>query len=136
MANILLNKSRIWKSEAIRGRFVITVDEVDPAIPAIDILGASLEMIVKDDKNKPDSEALALLTVGDGLEVVENTSLLYEVIYRIPGSATANLVAPNERETSVPVYYEINLTLENEEDSDVLESGTIRINTDRVKKFS
>ena len=136
MANILLNKSRIWKNESIRGRFVVTVDEVDPAIPAIDILDASLEMILKDDKNKPDSQALAVLTVGDGLTVVENTSLLYEVIYNIPGSATANLVAPSERETSIPVYYEINLTLDGEDDSDVLESGSFTVRLDRVKKFS
>lgn len=135
MANSALNKSKWFLGEPISGHFIITVDEEEPAIPSIDILGSSLEFLLKDDKSKPDSEALAILTIGDGLTVVSNTSVLYNVVYRIPGSVTSGLVAPSARDTVVTLYYEINNTYDDETEANVLESGTIKIETDRVKTF-
>ena len=135
MANSALNKSKHFLGEPISGHFIITVDEDDPAIPSIDILESSLEFIIKDDKSKPDSDALAVLTIGDGLTVVSNTSVLYNVVYRIPGSMTSSLVAPSARETVVTLYYEINITYDDETEANVLEAGTLKIETDRVKTF-
>lgn len=135
MSNAELNKSRHFIGESISGHFIISVDEEDPAIPSIDILEAGLEFIIKDDVFKPDSEALVILTVGDGLEVIENTQVIYNVIYRIPGIVTANFVPKSARETSVILYYEINCTFVGETESNVLETGTIVIQTNRVKTF-
>lgn len=133
--NSNLDKSTWWIGEPISGYFIVSVDEIDPAIPSIDILNAGLEFIVKDNKAKSDDEALAFLTVGNGLEVVSNTDVLYNVIYRIPGSATADLEAPTVRDTSVTLYYELNITYSGETESNVLEVGTIKIRLDRVKSF-
>jgi hypothetical protein len=135
MANSLLNKSTHYIGEVITGQFIITVDTETPAVPAIDVLAASLQMIIKDDVYNSDAEALAVLTVGDGLTVTENTSTLYDVIYKIDGDVTSNLEAPTPRENKVVLYYEINITYSGETYSDVLEIGTINIRTDRVKTF-
>ena len=135
MANSKLDKSTWWAGEPIAGNFIITVDQEDPAIPSIEILGSSLEFIIKDDKLKLDSDALAILTIGNGLEVVENTQFLYNVIYRIPGSMTSNLTPANARDPNITLFYEINLVYNDNDESSVLESGTLRIKTDRVKTF-
>lgn len=133
MANAELNKSTWYVSEPISGHFIISVDEEDPAIPSIDILNSGLEFILKDDKSKADSEALAVLTIGNGLEVIENTSILYNVVYKIPGAATRNVKPVNPRDTSVTLFFELNITYLNETESNVLETGTIKLRVDRVK---
>lgn len=135
MPNAELNKSKHFVGEPITGHFIITVDEEDPAIPSIDILESSLEFLIKDDKSKSDEDSLAILTIGDGLTVVSNTSVLYNVVYRIPGSVTSSLVAPSARETVVTLYFEINIIYDDETEANVLESGTIKIETNRVKTF-
>lgn len=132
MSNDNLDKATFWIGEPIVGYFLVTVDTVDPAVPSIDILNAGLEFIVK---NKADTLPLITLTIGNGLTIVENTSILYNVVYRIPGSITSNLVAPSARENTVTLFYELNITYGGETESNVLESGTIKIRTDRVKTF-
>lgn len=131
----LLNKATYYKGEAIRGHFEITVDQADPAIPAINLLNAGLEMILKLNKTDSDASALAILTVDNGLEVVENTEILYTVVYRIPGNTTATITPLSEKDNFRTIYYEINITYDGEVDSDVLEIGTIKIRTDRIKEI-
>jgi hypothetical protein len=132
MANSLLNKSKHFIGEAIKGSFVITVDEEDPAIPEIDVLNASLQFIVKKSYDDADSDALVNLTIGDGITVISNTSVLYTCTYEIPGSATQNL-STTGRDTIVELVYEINCTYDGESDSDVLETGILKMDTKRVK---
>jgi hypothetical protein len=131
----LLNKSVYYKGEAIRGHFEILVDQTDPAIPSINLLNANLEMILKLNKTDLDVDALAILTPGDGLEVIENTEVLYTVIYRIPGSTTAPITPLTEKDNFRTIFYEINITYDGDVDSDVLEIGTIKIRTDRIKEI-
>lgn len=132
----LLNKSTYWVGESIRGHFEITVDQLDPAIPPINLLNAGLEMIFKLNKTDLDSSALAILTVGDGLEIIENSEFVYTATYRVPGSATASITSTSDRETARTIYYEINITYDGEQDSDVLEVGSIKIRTDRIKEIN
>lgn len=133
MPNSTLNKSTHFLGELITGTIVISVDTEDPADPPIDILNAGLQMIVKENFTDSDEDALANLTIGNGLEITSNTSTLYDVVYRIPGSATQDLTAPSDRDSKREIYYEINITFDGEVDSDVLEIGTIKIETRRVK---
>lgn len=132
----LLNKATYYKGEAIRGHFEITVDQADPAIPSINLLNAGLEMILKLNKTDLDLDALAILTPGNGLEIIENTEILYTVVYRIPGSTTASITPLTEKDNFRTIYYEINITYDGEVDSDVLEIGTIKIRTDRIKEIN
>lgn len=130
MSNSELDKSIWYRGEPISGSFVITVDQEDPAIPSIEILGSALEFVIKDDKFKPDSQALLTLTIGNGLEVVANTSVLYNVIYRIPGSLSATLQPINPRDTSVTLYYKIKIVYDDETEFNVLEAGIIKFRLD------
>jgi len=132
MANSLLNKSKHFVGEAIKGSFIITVDSEDPPVPAISLSSAALQLIVKKSYSDADSAAIANLSVGSGITVVINTSTLYNCTYVIPGSATRDLVSSG-RDTIVELYYEIGCTYSGETDSDVLETGIIKIETRRVK---
>lgn len=133
MANAILNKSKHYKGEAIKGSFIITVDTEEPAIPAIDVLNAGLQLIIKKSYEDSDANAIADLSVGSGITVTQNTSTLYSCTYEIPGSVTQDLVSSDSRNSVVELVYEINITLNGETNSDVLEIGTLRIETKRVK---
>lgn len=128
-----LDKSKFFIGESIRGRLVVSVDETDPPVPAIDLLNSGLQLIIKKDFSDTDAEAIANLTIGNGITVVSSTSVLFECDYVIPGESTRNITAPSARNTSVDLYYEVNITYQGSTNSDVLETGKIKIETERVK---
>lgn len=131
MANEALNKSSFYNGETISGEITITVDIDDPAVPAIDVLNAGLQFILKE-PNKTDAEAIANLTVGNGITVISNSNTLITATYSIPGVLTRDLLPP-ANEKSVTLEYEINITYtDDSQNSDVLEIGSIKIRP-RVK---
>lgn len=131
MANESLNKASFYNGETIAGQIVITVDTEDPAVPALDVLNAGLQFILKY-PDTPDSEAIANLTVGSGITIISNTSTIIEATYQIPGTLTQNIL-PSGTDKAVSLDYEINISYQNDtENSDVLEIGSIKIKP-RVK---
>lgn len=125
-----LNKATFFNGETITGSFTITVPTESPPVPPINVLNAGLQFLLKL-PNTADNEALANLTVGNGITITSNTSSLIEGTYEIPGTATRE-VLPTGRDTSVSLDYELLITYDGDTNFDVLEIGSLKIKP-RVK---
>ncbi len=128
-----LNKSKHYRGEKIKGEFKLTILPEDPLSLVTDLTGTTFQFILKKKLNDLDSQSLANLTLGQGLSIISSTPTEFKVEYLIPGNATSNLVG-TERQPIVEIYYEINATYLGETYSDVLEIGSIKIDTNRVKQ--
>lgn len=128
-----LNKSQHFKGENISGEFTVTVLPDNPLSLITDLSGTVFQVLVKQNISDADTAALANLTVGSGLTITSSSTNEFKVSYIIPGSSTLSLTG-TDRNSIVEIYYEINATYSGETYSDVLEKGTIKIDTSRVKQ--
>lgn len=120
-----LDKSSFYNGETIAGSFTITAPETTPPEIAVSILNAGLQLILKV-PGETDANAIANLSIGSGITIVSQTATLITATYVIPGTATQTII-PTGRETSVALRYEINITYDNDTNSDVLEIGSVKI---------
>ena len=129
-----LNKSKWYKGEDIRGQYIITVEPTNPLSVITDLTGTTFQLIVKLNLNDNDSAALADLSDGDGLTITSISSSNYTVDFNISGESTEDIISANSRNSIVDIYYEFNATYPGTTQADVLDTGTIRIETNRVLK--
>ena len=127
-----LNNSTWYKGEDIEGQLTLTVLPADPLSAITDLTGTTFQLIVKSSKDDLDSQALADLSLGNGLTLISGTADTYLLDFLIPGSATENLTPATTRDSVVKIEYEINATYPGRTYSDVLEVGTIKVETHRI----
>ena len=122
----LLTNSYHYIGEPISGEFTITSETED-------LSAAQVGLIVKKEYTDTDSESLAHLLIGSGLDIVSLATNEMTLSYKIPGSATTSLQPNSPVDRLAEVYYEIYAIYQGEVDPSVLEISTIRIDTLRVK---
>lgn len=129
-----LNSSKHYRGENISGRFQLTVEPDNPLSLITDLTGSVFQLIVKKTLQDEDENALANLTLGQGLTIITDEESSQILDFEIPGSSTSSISSENSRTTIVEIHYELNVTYPNKISKDVLEIGKIKIETARVLK--